>query len=678
MNKTAWIRLRTALQALLITSVVASVASVGVMLTDETTEVLEGLAEAHFTTVGHSVVDKVDGLLSRYANALTVIELVDTGTTGETDGKEALETALLSKVLYLDPGTWVGYGSLSGAGYFLVKRSGDSAETATESVPHIHGAHGDNPEPVSIQADSAGHVYSATYRDATWFKNGLESAEPTWTKPYFFQDGNHGISIIRSHGDPAAGVLHIDIPLEDLKTWLTKIKVGQSGGAFLMHRDGTVAIAPHIENDERKVLLDVFAGNADALKNLFDRATATEFVSRTIDWNGLPYHVGAQAISSSSNLEWFVAMAVPERDFLYLAHEHLLGTVVFAVFATVAVIIAAGYFATRISGPIRSISEDIREAARMRISDAPAPNSPIAEVNVLGRSVDQMKSGLRSLQRYVPPDLAEDMVSSGEAASFGAVRKELTILFIDIEGFTGIAEGMQPDKLVLELRDFFDLMAEALNRSGGTIDKFMGDGLLAFFNAPRDLPDHAACACSAGLDALQALTGRTNAKGSPDFRIRIGLGFGEVVVGNIGSSERFGYSIIGDAANVASRLEALNKVYGTRIIGPASLKDAAGSGYEWRHLDRVIVAGHNTPTDIFELLGKSGNVEDPILHARDLYERALSEYFRGNFSPAASAFAEAEAALPGDIASRTLRERAEELTRSPPTDWNGVFAYETK
>lgn len=677
MNKKAWIRLRTALQGLLITSVIASVASVGVMLTDETAEVLEGLAEAHFTTVGHSVTDKVDRLLGRYANALTVIELIDSGTLTGDDGRKSLESALLSKVLHLDPGTWVGYGSVSGTGYFLVTRDGDQATAANDVIPHIHGAH-ENDDPKPGDADPAGHVYGASYKDASWFKSGLTSPSPTWTKPYRFQNGKLGVSVLRAHGTPPSGVLHIDIPLDDLRSWLTKIKVGQNGGAFLMHRDGTVAIAPDFAGDGRAILMDVFSGNKAALQGLFERLQGSEFVSKTIRWEGLPYHVGAQAVPSSRNLEWFVAMVVPERDFLYLARERLLGTVLFGVLATIAVIVAAGYLATRISGPIRSISEDIREAALMRLSDSPAPGSPIAEVHTLGRSVDQMKSGLRSLQRYVPPDLAAEVVSSGEAASFGAVRKELTILFIDIEGFTGIAEGMGPDRLVLELRDFFDLMAAALHKSGGTIDKFMGDGLLAFFNAPRDLPDHAACACTAALEALQSLSERERMAGSQDFRIRIGLGFGDVVVGNIGSSERFGYSIVGDAANVASRLESLNKAYGTRIIGPEALKHAAGPDFEWRHLDRVIVAGHNAPTDIYELIGRTGAVPATVLEARDRYESALEDYFRGEFEAAGDGFAEAGSMRPDDQAARMLRERSEELATAPPADWNGVFAYTTK
>ncbi|WP_193181074.1 adenylate/guanylate cyclase domain-containing protein [Nisaea sediminum] len=677
MTKKAWIRLRTALQGLLITSVVASVATVGVMLTDETAEVLEGLAEAHFTTVGHSVVDKVDRLLNRYANALTVIELVDSGTFAGPGGQQELETALLSKVLHLDPGTWVGYGSLTGAGYFLVTRNEHSAEMASDTIPHIHAAHQNN-KPASREKGTAGHVYATSYKDAAWFKDGLKSPSPTWTKPYRFQDGKLGMSVLRAHGNPPAGVLHIDIPLEDLKAWMTRIKVGTTGAAFLMHRDGTVAVAPSLDEENRKILTDVFAGNREELQGLFARASSTEFISKTIRWDGLPYHVGAQAIPSSRNLEWFVAMIVPERDFLYLARERLLGTVAFGIGATIAVIIAAAYLATRISGPIRTISADISEAARMRLSDTPAPSSGIAELNILGRSVDQMKSGLRSLQRYVPPDLAADMVSSGEAASFGAVRKELTILFIDIEGFTGIAEGMAPDRLVLELRDFFDLMAEALHRSGGTIDKFMGDGLLAFYNAPRDLPDHAAAACAGALDALEALRQREGNTGVAEFRIRIGLGFGDVVVGNIGSSERFGYSIIGDAANVASRLESLNKMYGTRIIGPKALKTAAGDGFEWRHLDRVAVAGHKTPTDIYELLGRSGAVDADRLAARDLYERALRDYFAGEFTEAANGFASAGERLGADPAARMLRERSEQLAAAAPADWDGVFSYTTK
>src|SRR5919199_554154 len=147
-------------------------------------------------------------------------------------------------------------------------------------------------------------------------------------------------------------------------------------------------------------------------------------------------------------------------------------------------------------------------------------------------------------------------------------------------------------------------MTRALEAHGGTIDKFMGDGILAIFNAPNDLPNHPALACRAALQAqewLAASQSRWRADGRPVFQARIGMHMGDVLVGNIGTAERFAYTVIGDPVNLASRLEVLNKIYGTRILASQEVRDAAGAGFEWRRLDRVAVAGRTGETIVNEL-----------------------------------------------------------------------------
>jgi adenylate cyclase len=208
----------------------------------------------------------------------------------------------------------------------------------------------------------------------------------------------------------------------------------------------------------------------------------------------------------------------------------------------------------------------------------------------------------------------------------------------------------------------------------------MGDGIMAFFNAPEELPDHSRQACLAALEAQDQLArvASETPPGEPVFRARIGLGLGEVLVGNIGTRERFAYTLLGDEVNLASRLEGLNKLYGTAIIVSGAVMDEAGDGFEWRRLDRVAVKGRRQGTAIAELIGAKGAVAGDILAARDVYERALDCYFAGEFERAAELFADAAGLRPSDLGAAMMRDRAFALANDPPPNWDGVHVMEEK
>jgi len=277
----------------------------------------------------------------------------------------------------------------------------------------------------------------------------------------------------------------------------------------------------------------------------------------------------------------------------------------------------------------------------------------------------------------VPVDLVREVIASGNEARLGGETRELTLLFSDIAGFTAISERVAPDALVVQLAEYLEVMTGAIRAEGGTIDKYIGDGIVAFFNAPRLLPMHAAAACRSALAAqaaLLALHARWAAAGQPAFPTRIGLNTGAVLVGNIGTPERFAYTAIGDAMNLAGRLEGLNKTYGTALLASEAVQIAAGPGFAWRRVDRVAVVGRRQGTLVFELLGETGQPPPSLTLARDRYEAALDAYMAGRFAEAASGFAEAALLLPGDRAADVMAQRARALAQNPPgPDWDGVF-----
>ena len=216
------------------------------------------------------------------------------------------------------------------------------------------------------------------------------------------------------------------------------------------------------------------------------------------------------------------------------------------------------------------------------------------EVNQLNEAADRMKSGLRSFIKYVPDDLVRQLLASGrEAALGGGSIRRLTIFISDIENFTSYSELVPPDELVHELAEYLEIVTGELRKNAGTIDKFIGDGVLALFNAPEAVARHEEMACRA---TLAALAGLAAVAGGCRRRRRFGRGWvckvrGMLLVGNIGTAERFAYTVLGDVVNVSSRLGSLNKVYGTQVLASGEVRDRAGNDFEWRHVDRAAVAG---------------------------------------------------------------------------------------
>jgi adenylate cyclase len=200
------------------------------------------------------------------------------------------------------------------------------------------------------------------------------------------------------------------------------------------------------------------------------------------------------------------------------------------------------------------------------------------------------------------------------------------------------------------------------------------------FNAPEELPDHERQACLAALEAQLLLADmvKNTQPGQPIFRARIGLGVGEVLVGNIGTPERFAYTLLGDEVNLASRLEGLNKLYGTRIMASQALMEQAGDGFEWRLLDRVAVKGRHQGTVVCELMGRKGEIAADTLDARDVYESALEAYFAGDFGRAATLFTRAAELRPDDLAAKSMRERCDTLAEDPPLKWSGIHIMHEK
>jgi adenylate cyclase len=289
-----------------------------------------------------------------------------------------------------------------------------------------------------------------------------------------------------------------------------------------------------------------------------------------------------------------------------------------------------------------------------------------------------MAGGLAAFRKYIPADLVKTLLSEGVEPRPGGSIRTVTILFADIAGFTGLSERLG-DQIVPLLSGYLDLMSREVSGHAGTIDKFIGDAVMAFWGAPAANADHAVDACRAALASQQALrqSGLSDDAGRP-LKVRIGINSGAVLVGNIGSEFRLNYTVIGDAVNVASRLEGANKEYGTDIIIGEETRRLAGDRIEVRELDRLTVYGREGGLAIYELLGIAEGAANPPVWAA-LYERGLAAYRARDFAGATNLFQQVLAARPADEPARILLARCREFLHSPPgKDWEAANAMKVK
>ena len=287
----------------------------------------------------------------------------------------------------------------------------------------------------------------------------------------------------------------------------------------------------------------------------------------------------------------------------------------------------------------------------------------------------------KAFQSYVAPTVVEEIIKHPERLRLGGERRELTIFFCDIRGFTTLSETLEPEEVVKVLHGFLNPMSKIVVKYGGTIDKFMGDAIMALYGAPLQYPDHAGLACKTALemqDVLKSLSQQWESQGLPSLKIGVGINTGVVSVGNMGSDTLFDYTAIGDNVNLASRLEGLNKTYHTEIIVSESTAHVIEKEFVLRELDLVRVKGRKQPVAIFELLGLKPADTD-VAEFLDFYHQGLQLYRTRQWDESIVNFKKALWLRPEDQQSLQYCSMAQKYSLDPPdADWQAIAHMETK
>ncbi len=533
----------------------------------------------------------------------------------------------------------------------------------------------------------------STYNAAEqrWYRRAVEQNVPGWSRISNFP-GSHrqaiGISTPLTVDDRFVAVINVVIDLSRLSQFLSSLEVGKSGTVVVLDRDGNIMASPDPGAMERQQ-----NGEMPSLRNLSENnsllRTVGEYLGReSMDLAALSETRQVEFTSSRDRRDyfltfapldfddWVVATVIPASDFLATIERNAKLLLAALGLLTLVVASLAILVANRLIGaPLLRIVGQLKHIESFELDAITRMSSPLRELDNLSAALTQMSRGLASFQKYIPTALVRTLVARGVEARPGGRQQVLTVLFTDIVGFTGLSERLG-DAIVPVLSDYLELASAAISTRNGTIDKFIGDAVMAFWGAPTPNDRHAVDACAAALEFRRRLGQRCaepGGGGGVPLRMRVGINTGRMLVGNIGSSERLSYTVIGDAVNVASRLEAVNKRYGTEILIGEDTRAAAGDAILVRRLDWVAVYGRTQGLAVYELLGMADHGALQTPEWVTAYESGLDAYARRNWADAIELFDSAIAIRGEDLPSQVFVERCRKyLASPPPEDWTAV------
>ena len=322
-----------------------------------------------------------------------------------------------------------------------------------------------------------------------------------------------------------------------------------------------------------------------------------------------------------------------------------------------------------ISHSILRIAHEIDQIATLHLEDDTKNGSRIEEMHLISHSVDSLKRSLRSFSRYVPKEIAQELMQKDHEISLARTKKTISILFTDITNFTSFAETLPIETVNTLLTDYFEALSSIIGECGGTIDKFIGDSIMSLWGALKEYPDSTERACTAALlcqKRLKILNEEHRKKGMPEFETRMGIKTGPVIVGNFGTSERMSYSAIGDAVNIAARLQELNKTYHTQILIGEETMCMTKDAFLVRPLETVELRGRQQKIKVYELIAKKGGKQEILpeegqVELCALFTRALHAFDQKDYETAKSCFQSLHKKFPNDYPTKLYIKKLEHL-----------------
>jgi adenylate cyclase len=460
-------------------------------------------------------------------------------------------------------------------------------------------------------------------RTRLWYRSAAQAGATMISDPDIFAAlGLIGFTVAAPfHGDgKLLGVVAIDMTLDGLGAYLSERKISPGTLSYILDGQGRVIAASDLSKTYTNVDGKLELSHVTSLDN--DLA-AMAYAARprgsedlySITHRGKDYLASLSPLAPEFGKKWQLFIITPMSDFTAEFQRNNNFLVVFGLLATALQILVIYFLTGVVSRPLEKLAFKVEKIQELGTEQLPLVSSPVREIWTLSRAIDTLDAAVKSFAAFVPVGLVTQLLHSEQKLELGGHSRFLTIFFSDLEAFSTLSEEVPSQELLLRVSAYLELVTKTVNQEHGTIDKFIGDGVMAFWGAPALLDDHAWRACVAALRiqrGMDALNERWLAEELKPLNVRIGIHSDAVLVGNIGSKDRMSYTVMGDGVNVAARLEGINKDFKTRICVSHAVFKEAGERLCVRPIDDVAVKGRRSKIPIYELLGVFG-ADDPGL-----------------------------------------------------------------
>ena len=459
--------------------------------------------------------------------------------------------------------------------------------------------------------------YGYDARTRPWYRETMRLDGPFVTAPYLsFSIGAPVITVSAPFRGKVPGVLAADLKLDTFSDFVQAQRPGPHGVVMIFDQAGSLIAHPDFKEFVARAMTDPSRSQLprhgrDQIRNCrfraaqFTRRRQQEGIVRDEEGRGYLFRLTS---SLSAGYSASILLLAAQDDFVQNVRKLQFTGLILAIIVGAAFIPMVWIFGSRMAHSINAITAQARKLQNLAEPDAVPVTSHIAEIHELGNTVNLAQRAIWSFAHFVPKEIVRRVLDNSISTRLGGVKQEITLVFTDVQGFTTIAESADPDVLMRQTSRYFSVLTQAFLAEGGTIDKFIGDAVMVFWNAPNPQPDHVACACRAALAAQAAgerLNAEFEAEGLKPFVTRFGIHVGEAVVGNVGSAERMNYTALGNAVNLAARLEGLNKQVGTTILASEDVYLRVHDQFEFRAFDAVVAKGMSRETRIYGLVGVS-------------------------------------------------------------------------
>ncbi len=445
-----------------------------------------------------------------------------------------------------------------------------------------------------------------------WYTSAQKSKQKIWIGVYPFYEMKSPILTIAfpiyTNGK-FMGVAAADIHLSSVREAMEKFSEDTKGIVFIANHHGQFIAYQDdaVDLEKQSLHASVYTSDNPVIKKAYKLHVATEAENFTFTLNGVTYVAHFKPYSVSDAERWEIAAIIPMDVFVGSISSVNKRALIFSLTTLLIGLILVVLSSNRISQPIIKIAEETQDMQHFNFSKTTEIKSHIYEVQVMVTALNIAKTALHSFSKYVPKMIVDQLLRVGTIAELGGEKKKITIMFSDIKNFTTISEKADPNLLMLYLSEYLNVLTKCIHDRQGNIDKYIGDAIMAFWGAPNADTHQNENACLALLACQRAvlkLNKEFSTLGKPVFHTRFGLNTGIATVGNLGSSDRLNYTAIGDAVNLAARLEKANKDYSTEILVSESVYAATRDKFLFRPVDIVQVKGKNEFIAIYELVAQ--------------------------------------------------------------------------